>query len=274
MARILVLEPSLLDRKRITALLVAAGHEVVEVASAAEVDSRLQSTPRPHYHLLVTDLDLPGGAALEWIRRLKATPHGEDLPVLVVSTQVPRERVVETILAGAEHMVTKPFAGDVLLRRVTEVLEEQRLLRQGQNGALTWTVADYLRRELKRARRTGQPLTLLMGVVSGSTRDLAAMVKTLARSLRETDLVYRVGDDRFVVLLPDTDEAGATPVVERIRRLMPTVGAGEDGVAVAAVSARVSTGVAVFPADATDADGLVVVAEERARGRGPGAPLR
>ena len=49
-------------------------------------------------------------------------------------------------------------------------------------------------------------------------RVIRAAAELLRRNTRAVDRVARVGGDEFVVLLPETDEAGATVFVERLRK--------------------------------------------------------
>ena len=85
-----------------------------------------------------------------------------------------------------------------------------------------------LRRETKRASRSGRPLSLLFidldgfkdvndahGHTSGS-RALVEAAAVIRGSARETDVVARFGGDEFAVVLPDTGGEGAFAVGERV----------------------------------------------------------
>jgi diguanylate cyclase (GGDEF)-like protein len=92
-----------------------------------------------------------------------------------------------------------------------------------------------LAEEVSRSRRTGRPLSLFMldvdhfkrvndqhGHDAGDAvlRSVAAMV---VRALRTVDLVARYGGEEFLVLLPETDSAGAALIAERIRSWIETM---------------------------------------------------
>lgn len=88
---------------------------------------------------------------------------------------------------------------------------------------------EALRRELKRSRREGTSLSLIMldvdhfkayndsfGHPAGDAV-LQDVAKLLVECARETDLVARYGGEEFVVVLPCTGMVGAEHVAERIR---------------------------------------------------------
>ena len=90
-------------------------------------------------------------------------------------------------------------------------------------------LSQVLRRETKRASRSGRPLSLLFidldgfksindthGHLSGS-RALVEAAGVIRVSARETDVVARFGGDEFALVLPDTGSDGAVAVGERVR---------------------------------------------------------
>lgn len=135
--------------------------------------------------------------------------------------------------------------------------------------------------ELSRARRHGRPLSVLFvdvdhfkqcndryGHLAGD-----AVLRRIGQTLigggdsglptqsRASDIVGRYGGEEFVMLLPETDVAGATVKAERVRR---TIEAREFALEPGAAPARVtvSIGVASFPLHGADKKLLLTAADE------------
>jgi len=78
------------------------------------------------YDLIILDMRLPGRNGLDVLRTLRA--RGFERPVLVLTAQDAVDAKVETLRAGADDYVTKPFAFEELLARVEALLRRPRAL--------------------------------------------------------------------------------------------------------------------------------------------------
>jgi diguanylate cyclase (GGDEF)-like protein len=133
-------------------------------------------------------------------------------------------------------------------------------------------LGQVLRRETKRASRSGRPLSLLFidldgfksindshGHLYGSSAlvEAAAVIRI---SARETDIVARFGGDEFALVLPDTGSEGAAAVGERVRekiarhRFLHAQGLD--------IKLTVSVGVATLPDVAESAEHLIQAADQ------------
>jgi diguanylate cyclase (GGDEF)-like protein len=133
-------------------------------------------------------------------------------------------------------------------------------------------LSQVLRKETKRASRSGRPLSLLFIDLDGfkgvndthghlfGSRALVEASELIRTSARETDVAARYGGDEFAVILPDTGGEGAFAVGERIRERVAAhrflAGDGLD------VHLTASVGVATLPDVAASADELVAAADK------------
>jgi two-component system copper resistance phosphate regulon response regulator CusR len=93
------------------------------VANGADGERMAMSQP---YDLIVLDMRLPGRNGLDVLRSLRA--KGFERPVLVLTAQDAVDAKVETLRAGADDYVTKPFAFEELLARVEALGRRPRAL--------------------------------------------------------------------------------------------------------------------------------------------------
>lgn len=93
------------------------------VANGLEGERLAVSQP---YDLVVLDMRLPGKNGLDVLRTLRS--RGFERPILVLTAQDAVDAKVETLRAGADDYVTKPFAFEELLARVEALGRRPRAL--------------------------------------------------------------------------------------------------------------------------------------------------
>ncbi|MGZ6344128.1 MAG: diguanylate cyclase [Candidatus Limnocylindrales bacterium] len=123
-----------------------------------------------------------------------------------------------------------------------------------------------MEREFQRARRTGRGFCLLLLDLDGlkpindtfghpmGDRVLRAVGEVIGRGIRGIDTAARYGGDKFVVLLPETELAGALTLAEKLRDGVGEIRLGTD---TWQVPATVSIGVASFPDDGATPQALL-----------------
>ena len=107
-----------------------------------------------------------------------------------------------------------------------------RTTRDYLTGLITRTsfFDEYLPREIKRARRSGKPISVILidvddfkaiNDVYGHKKGdevLKKVASVIRSSVRGSDAVVRFGGDEILVVLPEADEEGAKAVLRRIRK--------------------------------------------------------
>lgn len=133
-------------------------------------------------------------------------------------------------------------------------------------------MAQVLRRETKRASRSGRPLSLLFIDLDGfktindthghlfGSRALIEAAAVIRASARETDIGARYGGDEFALVLPDTGSEGAVAVGERVRERIAEHGFLQpDGLNIRLTA---SVGVATLPDVAASVESLIQSADK------------
>jgi len=169
----------------------------------------------------------------------------------------------------------------VLLEPAAVALDNARLIKSAEALSVTDDLThlynsrylnQVLRRETKRASRSGRPLSLLFIDLDGfkgvndthghlfGSRALVEAAAVIRTSARETDVVSRFGGDEFALVLPDTGGEGAFAVGERIRdRIAEHRFLAADGLD---IHLTASVGVATLPDVAASAEELVQAADK------------
>jgi diguanylate cyclase (GGDEF)-like protein len=236
--RVCVVDDNPASLSAITALLFPTFD--VTVARTGRDALRLIAQMPPDVVLL--DIEMPDMDGLEVCRRLKQDPVTRDLPIVFLTGHGDEATELAGLKAGGADFIAKPPKGPsvcarihnlVLMKRLTE-----RLRMEAQTDAPTGLgnrakFAEVLNVELARARRLQQEVSLLMvdvdhfkayndhyGHLTGDSALQHVAKAMLAATPRAGDVVCRYGGEEFAVILPATNDAGATRVAAGIRDML------------------------------------------------------
>jgi diguanylate cyclase (GGDEF)-like protein len=200
--------------------------------------------------------------------------RGKTVGALVGLDRTPASREPRLLASTQEALLRALEPGAIALDNALRVARAEALsvtddLTQLYNSRY---LSQVLRRETKRASRSGRPLSLLFIDLDGfksindthghlyGSRALVEAAGLIRISARETDVVARFGGDEFALILPDTGSEGAAAVGERIRdRVNEHAFLHGDGLD---IHLTVSVGVATLPDVAASTEGLIQAADE------------
>jgi DNA-binding response OmpR family regulator len=114
------------DQKSICMLLTAMLADAYEVESFPTAEDCLQQCLQGWPELFLLDVNLPGIDGYDLCRRIRATPGGDAIPVLFISSCDSLADVLAGYDAGADDYVLKPFEEIGLQRKVAQVLRHYR----------------------------------------------------------------------------------------------------------------------------------------------------
>ncbi len=119
--KVLVVDDSAIMRKVIEQILEMLGHEAVPAANGVEAFERLKE--HDDVKLILLDWNMPEMNGIEFLRAIKDRPGLAKIPVIMLTTESERRKMIEAIEAGAKHYLTKPFQPETLATKILQCVE-------------------------------------------------------------------------------------------------------------------------------------------------------
>jgi two-component system cell cycle response regulator len=242
--RLLLVEDEPTQRMLVERQLRRAGY-AVETANDGE--EALVKIMGGQFQLLLTDWDMPGMDGRTLCRRVREANLPTYLYVLLLTSHGSTDDVVAGLDAGADDYLRKPANEAELLARLNSgrrIVQLEQSLREAnakiqqlsETDSLVGTfnrryLSAQLVREVDRARRYRHPLSAVMADLDRFKRinderghqtgdEVLQHFARIAKSLvRPSDWIARYGGEEFVIVLPETDLAGAAIAAEKLRAL-------------------------------------------------------
>ncbi len=119
MARVLIVDDSMIMRRNLKMIFVAAGHTVV--AEASNGKDAIAEYQQHQPDIVTMDITMPVMDGIESARTIV-----EEFPearIVMISALDQRHMVFEALENGAKHYILKPFQGEHVLEVVEQVLK-------------------------------------------------------------------------------------------------------------------------------------------------------
>jgi two-component system cell cycle response regulator len=242
--RLLLVEDEPTQRKLVERQLRRAGYAV---DTANDGEEALAKILGGQFQLLLTDWDMPGMDGRTLCRRVREANLPTYLYILLLTSHSSTDDVVAGLDAGADDYLRKPANEAELLARLNSgrrIVRLEQSLREAnakiqqlsETDSLVGTfnrryLSAQIVREVDRARRYKHPLSAIMADLDRFKRindelghqtgdEVLRGFADLARAtVRPSDWIARYGGEEFVIVLPETDLAGAKTAAEKLRAL-------------------------------------------------------
>jgi diguanylate cyclase (GGDEF)-like protein len=232
--KILIVDDNAEVLEKTQGLLTQVGYSVFPCTSGEEA---LDILNRERFDLVLLDINMPSLNGYEVCLRIRQVFALDDLPIIFLTSREDSDSVTKGFHAGASDFVSKSALFDVLLARVNVHIRLSRTLRFLRDISLTDDLTGCynrrhgmysLREWFARSKRYGTPFSMIYFDLNGlkTINDkyghqagdllLRSVVTSCKKLLRESDLLFRMGGDEFMVLCPDTDKRGAFICAERM----------------------------------------------------------
>ena len=117
--KFLVVDDSITMRRIIINALQRIGYnDAIEASDGKEALDKFDGS----IGFVITDWNMPAMSGLEFARAVRATPAGQSVPILMVTTRGAREDIVSAVEAGVNNYILKPFTPSVLKEKIDRLL--------------------------------------------------------------------------------------------------------------------------------------------------------
>lgn len=116
----LVVDDSAVMRKVLIGALSRAN--ITEVDQAADGQEAVNAVNASDYGLILMDWNMPNMLGIDAVKAIRAA--GKTMPVIMVTTEAEKSRVIEALKAGANNYIIKPFEPATIVNKIQEVLEK------------------------------------------------------------------------------------------------------------------------------------------------------
>lgn len=116
--KILIVDDSVVMRRiMINALTQASITEIEQASDGVEAVKKIENDK---FDLVLMDWNMPNMLGIDAVKNIRGSGHS--VPIIMVTTEAEKTRVVEALKAGANNYVIKPFQPKVLITKIQDVM--------------------------------------------------------------------------------------------------------------------------------------------------------
>lgn len=120
--RVLIIDDSKTMRNIIKSILTLVGATATDEAGNGQ--EALEKTPIFNPDLILCDWNMPVMDGITFVRTFRA--KGDKTPIVMVTTEAEKSRVIEAIKAGVNNYAVKPFTPDSLQKVIRATMDKAK----------------------------------------------------------------------------------------------------------------------------------------------------
>ena len=116
--KILIVDDSSTMRRILANTMEQAGWTEIEQANDGQ--EAVEMTAANAFDLILMDWNMPRMSGFEALQAIRAA--GKKMPIIMVTTEAEKCRVLEALKAGANNYIIKPFKPEMIVAKIQDVL--------------------------------------------------------------------------------------------------------------------------------------------------------
>ena len=208
----------------------------IEMADSGKEALEKVNTLNPD--LIILDVQMPEMNGYEVCEKIKANDKTSSIPIVFLTANSTNEDEEHGLEIGATDFIRKPISPKIVSARVSNILKLQQATKKLKLIASTDPLTGAFNRrhldivginEISRSKRYNNAFTILMldidhfKVVNDTyghdvgDEALIETVTVIKNTIRNEDLLFRLGGEEFAVILQGTTRLAAFGLAERVR---------------------------------------------------------
>lgn len=120
--KILIVDDFLTMRRIVKNLLKQLGYE--NIFEAEDGEQAYVKLKAGGFGFVVSDWNMPNLDGLGLVKKVRSDPELSALPILMVTAEAEKMKVIEAIKAGVNSYVVKPFTAEVLKEKIDKIFDK------------------------------------------------------------------------------------------------------------------------------------------------------
>lgn len=96
--------------------------DITDCDQAGDGEEAVALTGQNQYDIILMDWNMPKMLGIDAVKAIRA--NGVTTPIIMVTTEAEKSRVIEAIKAGAQNYVIKPFEPETIIGKISDVLKK------------------------------------------------------------------------------------------------------------------------------------------------------
>ncbi len=122
--KILIVDDFATLRMFLKSLLEKLGYS--EIDEAEDGQKAVGKLKEKYYDLIMSDIDMPVMNGYELLDYIRKDDNLRNIPVMFITAEAERDKIVESIKAGLDAYITKPFSISTLQQKIEDILKPEQ----------------------------------------------------------------------------------------------------------------------------------------------------